>query len=109
MKNIKQIDISKNAVKPFWSWNDKLNIEELCKQMDQMKAHGIDGFFMHARGGLETEYMSDEWMNCIKACIEHADETDMQAWAYDENGWPSGFANGIVPNGRGTCPIIRSS
>ena len=97
MKNIKQIDVSKNAVKPFWSWNDKLNIEELCKQMDQMKSHGIDGFFMHARGGLETEYMSDEWMNCIKACIEHADETDMQAWAYDENGWPSGFANGIVP------------
>ena len=52
---------------------------------------------MHARGGLKTEYMGDDWFDCIKACMDKADELNMEAWAYDENGWPSGFASGIVP------------
>lgn len=41
--------------------------------------------------------MGDDWFDCIKACMDKADELGMEAWAYDENGWPSGFANGIVP------------
>ena len=62
-----------------------------------MKESGIEDFFMHARGGLKTEYMGDDWFDCIKACMDKADELNMEAWAYDENGWPSGFASGIVP------------
>ena len=27
-----------------------------------MKEKGIGGFFMHARGGLETPYMENEWI-----------------------------------------------
>ena len=42
---------------PFWSWNDKLEPEELRRQIRNMKKAGIGGFFMHARGGLLTEYM----------------------------------------------------
>ena len=86
-----------NKINPFWSWNDKLRKEELIKQIELMKESGIEGFFMHARGGLKTEYMGDDWFDCIKACMDKADELGMEAWAYDENGWPSGFANGIVP------------
>ncbi len=86
-----------NAIKPFWSWNDKLEAEELCRQIEIMKKNGIEGFFMHARGGLITEYMSEDWFEKIKVCLDKADELGMQAWAYDENGWPSGFANGLVP------------
>lgn len=88
---------SNNTIKPFWSWNDELQKEELCNQIDAMHSVGIGGFFMHARGGLVTEYMSDDWFDCIKACLDRSDELAMQAWAYDENGWPSGFANGEVP------------
>ena len=83
---------------PFWSWNDKLDPEILIKQIDDMKKIGMKGFFMHARSGLETEYLSDEWYDCIKSCIEHAKKLDMQAWSYDENGWPSGFAGGKLLN-----------
>ena len=88
---------NQSIIKPFWSWNDKLQKDELVEQIDTMKQNGIDGFFMHARGGLKTEYMSDEWFDMIGACLDRADELEMEAWAYDENGWPSGFANGIVP------------
>ncbi len=79
---------------PFWSWNDRLDPERLRKQIRDMKALNMKGFFMHARGGLETEYMSDEWYDCIEASIDEAKKLGMEAWAYDENGWPSGFAGG---------------
>ena len=79
---------------PFWSWNDRLEEAELRRQIRNMHDMKINGFFMHARGGLETEYLSDEWYNCIKICIDEAKKLGMEAWAYDENGWPSGFAGG---------------
>ncbi len=81
---------------PFWSWNDKLEEEELRRQIRDMKSLGMKGFFMHARGGLLTEYMSDEWFDCINACMDEAEKLGMEAWAYDENGWPSGFAGGVL-------------
>ncbi len=82
---------------PFWSWNDKLEIDELKWQIDEMKKARVGGYFMHARSGLKTPYLSEEWFDCIKAGIEKAKETGLHAWAYDEEGWPSGFAGGIVP------------
>lgn len=79
---------------PFWSWNDRLEPGELRRQIHNMHELGMNGFFMHARGGLETEYLSDEWFECISACVEEAKKLGMEAWSYDENGWPSGFAGG---------------
>lgn len=79
---------------PFWSWNDKLEIPELKRQIQWMHENGIDGFFMHARSGLMTEYLSEEWMQCIEACVNEAETLGMKAWVYDENGWPSGFVGG---------------
>jgi len=81
---------------PFWSWNDKLDPEELRRQIRKMKEIGMNGFFMHARGGLETEYLSEEWYECINACVDEAKKCGMEAWSYDENGWPSGFAGGAL-------------
>ena len=85
---------------PFWSWNDKLETDELRRQINAMHEAGIGGYFMHARGGLLTEYMGDEWFDCVKACIDEGRKLGMHSWAYDENGWPSGFGDGMV-NGRG--------
>ena len=79
---------------PFWSWNDKLEPEKLKSQIHWMHENGIGGFFMHARGGLKTPYLSEEWMECIETCCDEAKKLGMKAWAYDENGWPSGFAGG---------------
>ena len=85
---------------PFWSWNEKLRVEETRRQIQEMDNAGIGGYFMHARGGLQTEYMGREWMDNIQTGIEEARERGMGAWAYDENGWPSGFGDGRV-NGLG--------
>lgn len=90
-------DILPNSVKPFWSWNGLLERDELLRQIRCMKDAGINGFFMHARGGLLTPYMGREWMDLVGACIDEAAKLGMEAWLYDENGWPSGFADGAVP------------
>ena len=79
---------------PFWSWNDQLDKDILTRQIRWMKDQGIGGFFMHARGGLRTPYLQEEWMQVTDACVEEAEKLGMQAWMYDENGWPSGFAGG---------------
>lgn len=79
---------------PFWSWNDELEEKKLVKQIEWMKSAGFGGYFMHARGGLKTEYMGEKWFSCIKACVKAGKRLKMESWAYDENGWPSGFAGG---------------
>jgi len=82
---------------PFWSWNDALKVEELVHQLRDMKAHGMGGFFMHSREGLETEYMGTEWLECVRETVRAAAEEGMGAWLYDEDRWPSGAAGGLVP------------
>ena len=85
---------------PFWSWNEKLDTEETARQVHLMDGVGIGGFFMHARGGLQTEYMGEDWFRNVDSAVAAAKKTGMGAWAYDENGWPSGFGDGYV-NGKG--------
>ncbi|MBQ4130823.1 MAG: hypothetical protein IJD71_00605 [Clostridia bacterium] len=87
---------------PFWSWNEKLSVDSTAEQVELMDKAGLGGFFMHARGGLQTEYMKSDWFDNIKAASEKANESGMLAWGYDENGWPSGFGCGVV-NGKGVA------
>ena len=81
---------------PFWAWNNKLDTEELCWQIEQFKKMGFGGFHMHVRTGLATAYLSEEFMHYIKTCTDKAEQMDMLAWLYDEDQWPSGAAGGIV-------------
>ncbi len=79
---------------PFWSWNNVLEEDKLVKQIEDMHAAGIGGFIMHARLGLKDEYLGEKWFSCIGACLDKARQLGMEAWVYDENGWPSGFVGG---------------
>jgi hypothetical protein len=81
---------------PFWAWNSKLEPEELRRQIRIFKQMGLGGFFMHARVGLGTPYLSPEWFRCIGACVDEAKKLGLDAWLYDEDRWPSGAAGGIV-------------
>ena len=88
------MDNNKLRPVPFWSWNSELEPEKLVEQINWMHESGIGGFFMHARGGLTTPYLGEKWFKCVEACLKRAKELNMEAYAYDENGWPSGFAGG---------------
>ena len=81
---------------PFWAWNCKLNQKELEWQLEVLKQMGFGGAHMHVRTGMATPYLSDEYMEHIKACVEKAKSEGMLAWLYDEDRWPSGAAGGLV-------------
>ena len=50
---------------PFWFLNHRLNDAELIRQIHQMQDGGLGGFILHARHGLLTPYMSQEWLDRI--------------------------------------------
>ena len=81
---------------PFWAWNGVLDDEELKRQIDIFKTMGLGGFHMHVRTGLDVPYLSEEFMDHIRFCVEEARKRGMLAWLYDEDRWPSGAAGGLV-------------
>ena len=81
---------------PFWAWNCDLNKDLLLREIDQMKRMGMGGFHMHVRTGMSTTYLSDEFMQLIRDCVDKAKEERMRAYLYDEDRWASGAAGGYV-------------
>ena len=53
---------------PFWGLNDKLEVGELVRQLKEFQSVGIGGAFLHPRGGMSTEYLSEEYFQAIDAC-----------------------------------------
>lgn len=79
---------------PFWSINSKLEKNEIVRQIEEMYSYGLGGFVFHARTGLATEYLSEEWFEMVELSLDTAKRLGMKVWLYDENGWPSGFIGG---------------
>ena len=102
-KNEKKIDMMlfQNPTReyrgaPFWSWNNKLSRPILEKEIEAMKKMGFGGYYMHPRVGLATPYLSEEFMEMVRACLEKGKQCDMNTYLYDEDKWPSGPAGGLV-------------
>src|SRR5437016_4210530 len=81
---------------PFWSWNTRIDLPQLLRQIDQFKQMGFGGFNIHSRTGLASEYLRPEYLAAIRACTERAKKLGMFCWLYDEDRWPSGYAGGLV-------------
>lgn len=85
----------------FWSWNGDIKAEEARRQVGLLADQGVKGVFVHARGGLRTPYMGDEWFAAFDAVIDEAQGRNLDVWIYDEEGWPSGHAGGrVAANGK---------
>jgi hypothetical protein len=79
---------------PFWSWNGELTPEETRWQVREMAAKGMGGGFMHARFGLVTEYLGEDWFASCAASIDEGKRVGFFSWLYDEDCWPSGSCSG---------------
>lgn len=89
-------ELKREAVVPFWMWNDKLNKEKLLQQLKEIKEKGIKQVIIHARYGLETPYLSEEWFEMVGSVVNEAKKINIGLWIYDELNWPSGYAGGEV-------------
>ncbi len=83
---------------PFWFWNDDLSEQELLRQMEDFRAHGVHGFVIHPRAGLPRSigWMSERMLGFMRFAIERAAERDMWVILYDEGMYPSGSSSGQV-------------
>ncbi|MBQ7474743.1 MAG: hypothetical protein IJS78_02345 [Clostridia bacterium] len=81
---------------PFWSWNARMEDGEVRRQVRDFIAHGFGGAFAHARKGLITEYLSDEFFDAFASALDESKKLGARLYMYDENCWPSGFAGGLV-------------
>lgn len=89
----------------FWLWNDRLTRRGIRSQLKKMADAGIGGVFFHAMpddfapaaypDGLPG-YLSKNWFAMVRYAVLTAAEFGMESWLYDEGGWPSGRANGII-------------
>jgi hypothetical protein len=95
------------SVVPFWFWNKDLRKTELKLQLVEMKSQGVLEAMIHARRGLEIEYLSEEWFDRVEFTLQESRKMGLKMWVYDEDNWPSGYAGGRVlkvnPDYRGKC------
>jgi hypothetical protein len=81
----------------FWAINDALDTKKLKEQLKEMQLCGYDGTIFHPRYYPEMPpYMGKDYLSILSEVILYAKEIGMSFWIYDENGWPSGCANGKV-------------
>jgi hypothetical protein len=82
---------------PLWVWNDRMTRDEITRELEDFKARGIGGAFIHPRPGLITPYLNDEWFSLCAYAVDEGKRLGLKIWIYDENSYPSGFAGGHVP------------
>ncbi len=83
---------------PFWFWNDELSEQEIIRQIEDFRAHGVYGFLIHPRAGLPTSigWMSRNMIKFMRIAIEEAAKNGMWVILYDEGMYPSGSSSGQV-------------
>jgi hypothetical protein len=103
-------------------WNAPLDAAALCAQLEDMRAHGLRNVCIHpfpkgfrpasCPSKMEPDYLTPAFLDVFAAVVRRAGELGMHAYLYDEGGWPSGGACGLVaasdPEGR-FAPRERTS
>ena len=82
---------------PFWFLNEQLEEDRLQWQVREMRDKHVFGAVMHARPGLVTPYLSEEWFEMIGHILDESSRQGMFMWLYDEYPWMSGMAEYRVP------------
>lgn len=79
---------------PLWFWNDKLETDELIRQLKMKTDIGVKCTNPHARtnngDGFIGGYLNDEWFNNIGTVVSYKKKHNESMWLYDEIDWPAG-------------------
>jgi hypothetical protein len=85
---------------PLWFWNDKLEKEELIRQLEMQTEIGVKSTNPHARTnngqGYIGGYLDDEWFESIQTVIDYKVDNQETMWLYDEIDWPAGTCNRTI-------------
>lgn len=89
---------------PFWFWNGEQAEGEVARQLQLMQDAGCKGAVIHSRTGNKIPYLSERWLDLVRAACSEAKRLGLRIWLYDEDGYPSGNAGGMVQK---TRPDLR--
>ena len=81
---------------PFWSWNCRVTEDQIDRQAACFRQMGMGGAMIHPRTGLDTPYLSEEYLRLVAHAEETLRRLGMSCWLYDEERFPSGVAGGLV-------------
>jgi len=64
---------------PVWVWNDRLEREELVRQIGEFHKHGVNGFIISPGPGMQVEggFLGEEYLSMVQACLEAAQKRRM--------------------------------
>lgn len=96
MKNLEEIlnNEAPSHLYPFF-WQKGQSSEKIAEYMDQMYAQGIRNFCIESRP--HPEFLEDGWWKTMDMIIEKAQGMGMHMWILDDDKFPTGHANGKVP------------
>ena len=92
---------------PFWFWNGELDGKRIQEQIAQMVDQHVYGAFLHARDGLQTPYLSEQWWTAIDAGLQEAKRRGFFFNFVDEYNWPSGEVRNIWMNGNHQSEVLK--
>lgn len=99
-RNPEKIASLDQSQSPLWFWNDKLENEELLRQLELMSSVGVKSSIPHARTnggeGFIGGYLDEEWFSHIRTVMEYKKEKKEPVWLYDEMDWPAGTCNQTI-------------
>lgn len=88
------------AQTPLWFWNDKLEKEELLRQLKLQSEVGVTCTNPHARTnngeGYIGGYLDEQWFLDMKTVLDYKKEHNEKMWLYDEIDWPAGTCNQTI-------------
>ncbi len=89
-----------------WFWNSTITKEGIDRQLDEMQKNGIGAMYVigepeqfrpnRRATHLSPEYLSDAYLDLLLYASEKAKKKGIYVWLYNEGGYPSGSACGLV-------------
>jgi len=92
---------------PFWFWNGELDGRRIQEQIRRMLDQHVYGAFLHARDGLQTPYLSEQWWKAIDAGLQEARRSGFFFNFVDEYDWPSGEVRNIWMMGNHQSEVLK--
>jgi hypothetical protein len=77
-----------------WAMNDRLDQQELNRQLASFKTVGYGGIMVMPWGGLPYSFMDDEWLDIVRHILEEAMSLGLDVWLWDDWLFGSGPAGG---------------
>ena len=76
----------------LWMLNDRLEVDELRRQLREIHDKGIGAVIPRTFMGLRTEYLSEEWMRAMETIVELTGELGIEVF------FQAGYMPGAIPD-----------